>query len=519
MANYYELLEIPVTASKKEIESAIDQQYTYWHGLVTHHDPSKVEEANRSLRLLEEARSVLTNSTKRKKYDAEIGLKSDKTAGLADPQATVMHAKLPSMNVAQNVTHQESVQATTDVWICGKCKTSNRIGLKFCAKCGTQIGQECVKCNKIISMADRFCPHCGIDIAKERIRQIEQKREANRQREEKEARQKALLQEVERQKEMEEAARISRQREMDRRLAEEKAKQIVKEKAAKQRRGIFSTLIIIVIIMWLCVIPPLRDQYNMRVSQAQAIHIHDVTMSFVPAGKFTMGQKNLFASSISPIHTVYLSDYYIDQTEVANVAYRKCVDAGVCQPPYNTSSSTRSNYYGNSEFDNYPVIYVDWNMANTYCVWRDARLPTESEWEKSARGTDGRYFPWNTWESSFWMLVSNNHSQCDKANYRGCLDDTTKVGSYEDGKSPYGVYDMAGNVQEWVNDWYDRNYYQNSPLMNPLGPDYGTERVMRGGSWAYAGYANSAASSYRDKDDPTRMETYGRVGFRCARTP
>jgi len=230
MANYYEILEIPVTASKKEIESAIDQQYTYWHRLVTHHDPSKVEEANRSLRLLEEARSVLTNSAKRKKYDAEIGLKSDKTAGLADPQAIAPRAKLPSMNVAQNIAHQEPAQTTTDAWICGKCKTQNRIGLKFCGKCGTQIGRECIKCNKMVSTADAFCPYCGVDIAKEQARRI------------------ADQQEKERQKEMEEAARISRQREMDRQQAEELARRDVEKKRQKRRsRAALATVFIVII--------------------------------------------------------------------------------------------------------------------------------------------------------------------------------------------------------------------------------------------------------------------------------
>lgn len=226
MANYYEILEIPVTASKKEIESAIDQQYTYWHRLVTHHDPSKVEEANRSLRLLEEARSVLTISAKRKKYDTELGLKSGKTAGLADPQATAPRVKLPLMNVAQNIAHQEPAQTTTDAWICGKCKTPNRIGLKFCGKCGTQIGRECIKCNKMVSTADTFCPYCGVDIAKEQARRI------------------AEQQEKERQKEMEESACVARQREFDRQIIE----QSENEKQKRKKRRIIKFLSFIAVI-------------------------------------------------------------------------------------------------------------------------------------------------------------------------------------------------------------------------------------------------------------------------------
>lgn len=148
--------------------------------------------------------------------------------------------------------------------------------------------------------------------------------------------------------------------------------------------------------------------------------------------------------------------------------YERCVEANVCKPPRESRSYTRTAYYGNVEFDEYPVIYVDWNMAKTYCEWRGGRLPTEAEWEKAARGEDGRTYPWG------------EGIDCDKANYQSsCIGDTTKVGSYLEGVSPYGVYDMAGNVWEWVTDWYDGNYYGASPSSNPQGPTFGQYRVLR----------------------------------------
>ena len=149
-------------------------------------------------------------------------------------------------------------------------------------------------------------------------------------------------------------------------------------------------------------------------------------MMFVPAGEFTMGSEN-GSTDESPIHTVTLDAYWIDQTEVTNQMYALCAQAGTCQPPEGTRSYTHSSYYGNPEYDNFPVIYVDWDMAKTYCEWAGARLPTEAEWEKAARGTDGRTYPWG------------EGLDCNKANYFGCVGDTIAVGSYDDGKSPYGL--------------------------------------------------------------------------------
>lgn len=227
-----------------------------------------------------------------------------------------------------------------------------------------------------------------------------------------------------------------------------------------------------------------------------------VEMVLVPAGEFTMGTDNTDAnSSEKPAHRVYLSAFYIDKYEVTNALYKACVDAGVCDPPKYTSSSTRDSYFGNSEFNNYPVISVDWDMTNAYCEWRGARLPTEAEWEKAARGTDQRMYPWGEdTDKSF-------------ANYNYYIGDTTPVGNYEIGKSVYGVYDMTGNVSEWVADWYASGYYNASPFENPLGTELGKYRGVRGGSWASA--LDKTTTFFRNYREP--YETYNNYGFRCAK--
>jgi formylglycine-generating enzyme required for sulfatase activity len=212
----------------------------------------------------------------------------------------------------------------------------------------------------------------------------------------------------------------------------------------------------------------------------------------VPAGEFIMGS-----------NTVYLDAFWIDKTEVTNAMYARCVHAGTCSAPRSSRSHTREIYYGDHEFDDYPVIYVSWMDAQNYCSWAGGRLPTEAEWEKAARGTDGRTFPWGEVDPSGFV---------DLLNYRA--QDTTEVGIYPAGASPYGALDMAGNVSEWVADWLSLDYYNNPPPANPSGPDSGEYRVWRGGSWATS-LTELVRTSSRTGNFPT--DASGGIGFRCAR--
>jgi formylglycine-generating enzyme required for sulfatase activity len=224
-------------------------------------------------------------------------------------------------------------------------------------------------------------------------------------------------------------------------------------------------------------------------------------MVFVSAGEFTMGS-NDGENDEKPPHTVYLDAFWIDKYEVTNALYKKCVDAGKCTAPSSIKSSTRISYYGNAPFDNYPAIYVSWNSANAYCAWAGKHLPTEAQWEKAARGTDARTYPWgNTFDK-------------DKLNSsEGGKGDTSAVGSYPAGVSPYGALDMSGNVYEWVADWYDEKYYSNSPSRNPTGAANRINLVLRGGSWKHL--LSSARSPNRNGSGlPDGFDSY--IGFRCA---
>jgi serine/threonine-protein kinase len=232
---------------------------------------------------------------------------------------------------------------------------------------------------------------------------------------------------------------------------------------------------------------------------------------YVPAGNFLMGSIASDPKALAneqPQHTVYLDAFWIDQTDVTNAMYAKCVSAGACNPPAQLSSSTHSSYYGNSQFDNYPVINVTWDMANIYCSkWAGRQLPTEAQWEKAARGPNGNMYPWG-----------NNAPNTTLLNYYQNVGDTTEVGKYPNGASPYGALDMAGNVWQWVADWYQSGYYATlgNNASNPQGPASGDVRVLRGGSWNDIINYFFVRSALRGRVDPT---SWGAAfGFRCSRS-
>lgn len=225
----------------------------------------------------------------------------------------------------------------------------------------------------------------------------------------------------------------------------------------------------------------------------------EMVLVYIPAGEFTMGSEN-GNDDEKPVHQVYLDAFWIDQTEVTNAMYAKCVEANKCDPPDSKSSQTRSSYFDNPEFSEYPVLYVSWNDALAYCSWVGRTLPTEAEWEKAARGTEEGIYPWGNISPKNGLL---NYSD----SYYG---DTTKVGSFPEGASVYGVLDMAGNVWEWVSSQYQTYpYYENDGreyLNSPV------SKALRGGAWNNNG--NGVRSTLRGGFLPTIAAN--NLGFRCA---
>ncbi len=237
-----------------------------------------------------------------------------------------------------------------------------------------------------------------------------------------------------------------------------------------------------------------------------------MVMMYVPAGEFLMGsvysdepqvseteRGRFLVYNESPQHTVYLDAYWIDQTEVTQGMYAQCVAAGQCKPPSCASGG-----------DDYPVICVSWIDSKDYCAWAGRQLPTEAQWEKAARGTDGRNYPWGNTPATCEYAVINDGTGsgfCDQGN------SVWVVGSKPKGASPYGALDMAGNAWERVADWYAADYYLDSPLNNPLGPDTGQFRVVRGGG-EYDYYWYDVRTTARV---PSRLSWRDlNLGFRCA---
>ena len=245
----------------------------------------------------------------------------------------------------------------------------------------------------------------------------------------------------------------------------------------------------------------------------------EAEMILVPDGEFLMGSKEAdhkAGTDEKPAHTVTLDAFWIDRTEVTNAHYAQFLNIlgghlGTCggQDCIETQVEEKDShilrqegrYVVDSSFEDHPVTEVTWYGARAYCTWAGGRLPTEAEWEKAARGVDGRLYPWGSGAPT-----------CDMAQYGDCSGATAPVGSRPAGASPYGVLDMAGNVWEWVADWYDPAIYDSSPAQNPQGPDSGERKVFRGGSWGYP------PTFLRVSDRARNHPTYAglNVGFRCA---
>jgi iron(II)-dependent oxidoreductase len=221
-------------------------------------------------------------------------------------------------------------------------------------------------------------------------------------------------------------------------------------------------------------------------------------MVVVPQGAFIMGSdRGEFDEE--PRHRVELDEYYIDRFEVTNQAYNQCVAARKCR---------RQRYWYDKSINQpkQPVVGVGWDDANNYCAFAGKRLPTEAEWEKAARGTDERIYPWGNIFKVTWV---NMHHGKDG------FKSTAPVGSFKHNKSPYGAMDMAGNAWEWTQDYWNSRYYNNSPIKNPKGPKKGVKRVMRGGSWLYD-VPFFVTAFNRSPGRPWIRKKY--VGFRCAKT-
>lgn len=267
--------------------------------------------------------------------------------------------------------------------------------------------------------------------------------------------------------------------------------------------------------------------------------IDGASMVLVPEGEFIMGSsdeqideiagtkinlRQLMKTHEQPQHKVYLDAFYIDQYEVTNARFQSFVE----ETGYETDAEKYGwgfHWEGYNEWfrikganwrapmgpgssitgkPDHPVVQVSYNDAKEYAKWAKKRLPTEAEWEKASRGTDARIYPWgNRWNP-------DNLNGYDKGPHT-----TTPVGSYPDGVSPYGAYDMVGNVWEWVYDWYHHAYYQRSPYRNPKGPSTGTHRVLKGGCWLNTRYSTRCA--HRDNHVTTPDFRIHLGGFRCVK--
>ncbi len=220
-------------------------------------------------------------------------------------------------------------------------------------------------------------------------------------------------------------------------------------------------------------------------------------MVLVPAGEFTMGSDE-GDDDEHPLHRVFLDRFYLDTFEVTNGRFAKFVEAIQSEPPWGFADQETPVVQADR-----PVRWVNWMDAMGYCLWAGKRLPTEAEWEKAARGTDGRTYPWGNEPPTPAHAVFGLKEGAETV---------SPIGNHDKGTSPYGVHDLAGNLYEWVTDWYDDAFYAPAPTSNPRGPGEGTAKVQRGGSYINQPYRLRA--TFRTKGDPTEHDPH--VGFRCA---
>jgi formylglycine-generating enzyme required for sulfatase activity len=247
-----------------------------------------------------------------------------------------------------------------------------------------------------------------------------------------------------------------------------------------------------------------------EIGQSWTSPVDGMELVCVPAGDFLMGateNDSAAAQDEKPQRQVYLDAFWIDRTEIPNAMFAQCEAAGACHErtysPYlwGVRLPNGTPYYGETDYQDYPVIMLDSDEAQVYCQWAGRRLPYEAEWEKAARGTDGRLYPWGT------------ELDCQHASYLECKKGPASVTSYVVGDSPYGASNMTGNMWEWTADWYQADYYTQSPIRNPHGPTAGEYRVLRGGGW------NSITRELRVANRSTgkpEHSTDGAIGIRCA---
>jgi formylglycine-generating enzyme required for sulfatase activity len=220
---------------------------------------------------------------------------------------------------------------------------------------------------------------------------------------------------------------------------------------------------------------------------------------YVPEGEFLMGKGEVRKNDNSPQRIVYLDAFWMDKYEVSNSMYLKCLHTGACSELVSDNTT-----YQNWIYRDHPATYVTWEQAAAYCQWAGRRLPTEAEWEKAARGTDGRIYPWGDEAPSPRL-----------ANFEGSMiHEAVSVYRYPLGASPYGVLNMSGNAREWIADWYGEDYYLGMPYANPTGPETGAERSLHSGSYNEDKNEIAIPSRYRHEPQSAGLSR----GFRCAQS-